>query len=293
MIVITTPTGSIGHQALAHVIEAGERVRVIARDPSRLPGGVRDRVEVVKGSTKDPAVVSEALTGADGVLWVLPPDPSAPSLHSHVMDFTRPLCDAVAEHGVPRVVAVSSLGRGAARNAGQISAVFAMDHLVESTGVHYRSLAMPGFMENMLRQVHPITAQGVFYGTLPADRKAPTVATRDIAAAAARLLTDRGWTGQQQVPLPGPEDLSPDDQARVMSEVLGRTVSYRRVPDEALTSDLVSRGMSAAWAQGLVAMSAAVDAGIYDAEPFPDRAAATPTTFRQWCRDTLLPAVTG
>lgn len=293
MIVITTPTGSIGHQTLAHVIAAGERVRVIARDPSRLPGEVRERVEVVKGSTKDQAVVSEALAGADSVLWVLPPEPAAASLHAHAMDFTRPLCDAVAAHGVPRVVAVSSLGRGVARDAGQISGVFAMDHLIESTGVHYRSLAMPGFMENMLRQLHPLTAQGAFYGTLPAGRKAPTVATRDIAAAAAALLADSTWTGQRQVPLPGPEDLSPDDQARIMSEVLGRPIAYRRLPAEALASDLVSRGASAAWARGLVAMSAAVDAGVYEAEPFPDRAAATPTTFRQWCQDTLLPAVTG
>lgn len=293
MIVITTPTGSIGHRTLAHVIEAGEPVRVIARDPSRLPGEVRGRVEVVKGSTKDPAVVDEALTGADSVLWVLPPDPSATGLHTHVMDFTRPLCDAVAAHRVPRVVAVSSLGRGVARDAGQISGVFAMDHLIESTGVHYRSLAMPGFMENMLRQLHPLTAQGAFYGTLPAGRKAPTVATRDIAAAAAALLADTTWTGQQDVPLPGPEDLSPDDQARIMSEVLGRPIAYHRVPEEALKADLVSRGVSAPWAQGLLDMSRAVTAGIYDGVPFPDRATATPTTFRQWCQDTLLPAVTG
>jgi uncharacterized protein YbjT (DUF2867 family) len=294
MIVITTPTGSIGHQTLAHVIASGAApVRVVARDPSRLPGHLRDRVEVVKGSTKDPAVVDEALTGADSVLWVLPPDPSSPSLHAHVMDFTRPLCDAIAARGVPRVVAVSSLGRGAARDAGQIAGVLAMDHLIESTGVHYRSLGMPGFMENLLHQVHPLRAEGVFYGTLPAGRRSPTVATRDIAAAAAGLLTDATWTGQRDVPLPGPEDLSPDDQARVMSEVLGRPIAYRRVPDEAMRADMVSRGVTAAWARGLVAMSAAVDTGIYDAQDYPDRATATPTTFRQWCQDTLLPAVTG
>lgn len=47
MIVVTTPTGSIGHQVLQKVLAGGEDVRVIVRDPSRLPAQVRERVEVV------------------------------------------------------------------------------------------------------------------------------------------------------------------------------------------------------------------------------------------------------
>jgi uncharacterized protein YbjT (DUF2867 family) len=43
MIVITAPTGQIGRQVLASVLDGGEPVRVIARDPSRLPAHVRGR----------------------------------------------------------------------------------------------------------------------------------------------------------------------------------------------------------------------------------------------------------
>jgi uncharacterized protein YbjT (DUF2867 family) len=289
VIVVTTPTGSIGHQTLARVIDAGAPVRVIARDPSRLTPEVRERTEVVKGSMDDPGAVAEACTGADAVLWVLPPDPRATSVHGHVIDFTRPLCDAVTAQGVQRVVGVSSLGRGTARKAGQISAVFAMDHLIESTGVHYRSLGMPGFMENILWQLQPLTRQGMFFGLLPGDRKGPACATRDIAATAAGLLLDDTWTGQDDIALPGPEDLSPDDMAAVMSEVLGRPVTYRQVPADAYRADLISHGMSEPWAQGLVDMAAAVGAGIYGTGRYPSRT-ASPTTFRQWCEDVLRPA---
>ncbi|MGW5352949.1 NmrA family NAD(P)-binding protein [Streptomyces sp. NPDC004031] len=291
MIVVTTPTGSIGHQALEHVIRAGAPVRVIARDPSRLPAAVHEHAEVVKGATDDPAALAEALTGADTVLWVLPPDPRAASVHAHVMDFTRPLCDAIVAQDVRRVVAVSSLGRTVARNAGQISAVFAMDHLVESTGVHYRSLGMPGFMENTLGQLGPIRNQGLFFGTLPARRTSPVVATRDIAAVAAALLLDPQWTGQESVAVPGPEDLSPDDMARVMTEELGRPVAYRELPREDFVAAMTGHGMTRAWAEGIAGMTAAVDAGLYDAESYPDRAVTTPTTFRQWCREVLRPAL--
>jgi uncharacterized protein YbjT (DUF2867 family) len=50
MIVVTAPTGNIGNQVLENILDCGEPVRVIARDPSRLPARTRERVEVVQGS---------------------------------------------------------------------------------------------------------------------------------------------------------------------------------------------------------------------------------------------------
>jgi uncharacterized protein YbjT (DUF2867 family) len=77
MIVITAPTGLIGHQVLGNVLGSGEPVRVIVRDPARLPVQARERVEVVPGSHGDLAVVDRAFTGADAVFWLVPPDPRA------------------------------------------------------------------------------------------------------------------------------------------------------------------------------------------------------------------------
>jgi uncharacterized protein YbjT (DUF2867 family) len=47
MIVITTPTGDIGRQVLDRILDSGQAVRVIARDPARLPARVSARAEVV------------------------------------------------------------------------------------------------------------------------------------------------------------------------------------------------------------------------------------------------------
>jgi len=46
MIVVTAPTGNIGSQVLAKILDSGERIRVIARDPSKLPARALGRVEV-------------------------------------------------------------------------------------------------------------------------------------------------------------------------------------------------------------------------------------------------------
>jgi uncharacterized protein YbjT (DUF2867 family) len=91
-----------------------------------------------------------------------------------------------------RVVGVSVLGRGTpwAANAGLVTGSLAMDDLIASTGVSYRALTMPSFIDNVLRQVEAIKHQGTFFSPVSADRKLPTCATRDLAAVAARLLLD-------------------------------------------------------------------------------------------------------
>ena len=60
MIVVTTPTGKIGSQLVPRLLAAGEKVRVIARDPSKLSPRFLDKVDVTKGSTDDPEVLSAA-----------------------------------------------------------------------------------------------------------------------------------------------------------------------------------------------------------------------------------------
>jgi uncharacterized protein YbjT (DUF2867 family) len=290
MIVITAPTGQIGRQVLAQVLDGGEPVRVIARDPSRLPAHVRGRVEVVQGSHGDPDALDKAFAGADAVFWLLPPNPRAASVEAAFLEFSRPACDAFPRHGVERVVGVSAIGRGVTDNAGLVTASLAMDDLIASTGVSYRALTMPSFMDNLLRQVEPIRNRGVFFDMVSGDRKAPTCAIRDIAAAAARLLLDESWSGVGSVPVLGPEDLSLDEMARIMSEVLGKPVRYQQIPPDAMRERLIGNGWTEAMAQGLVDMMLAKEEGLDNAEPRTPQS-TTPTSFRQWCEEVLAPAV--
>ncbi|MFB9836740.1 NAD(P)H-binding protein [Actinoallomurus acaciae] len=294
MIVITAPTGNIGHQVLDHVLAGDQPVRVIVRDPAKLPTDVRDRVEAIKGSHADPQVVTRAFDGADAVFWLLPPDRNAPSAEEAFVGFTRPAAEAMRRQGVKRVVDVSSLGRGTAPagEAGYVTASLAMDDLIAGTGVAFRALTMPGFMDNMLRQARVIKERGMFFDVIAPDLRLPAVATRDIAAVATRLLLDTTWTGQEEVLVLGPEDLSCNDMAAVISEVLETPVAYRQVPIEALRAQLTGPGRSDAMVQGMLDMMIAVDNGLYGGiARTPQHAIDTPTTFRRWCEDVLKPAV--
>jgi uncharacterized protein YbjT (DUF2867 family) len=292
VIVVTTPTGTIGRQVLENILDSGEPIRVIVRDPFRIPSQTRKRVEVVQGSHGDLDVVNQAFTDADSVFWVVPPDPHAESVEAAYVDFTRPPCEAFKSQGVKRVVDVSALGRGTAmaRNAGLVTASLAMDDLIASTRVSFRALTMPSFMDNTLRQVESIKSQAMFFWPISGDRKLPTCATRDIAAVAAKLLLNRSWSGQDSVPVLGPEDLSFNDMAQIMSEVLEKPVRFQQIPLEAFKTRLIEHGISEAMAQGMVDMMAAKNAGLDNAEPRTPQS-STPTSFRQWCEEVLKPAV--
>ncbi|GAA1883746.1 NAD(P)H-binding protein [Streptantibioticus ferralitis] len=293
MLVITAPTSTIGRQLVDALLDLGAPLRLVARDPSRLAPEVRERAEVVEGSHSDAAVIDRACEGAEAVFWLAPDDPAAPSTEAAYVDFTRPACEAFARHGVKRVVGISVLGRGTpmAGHAGLVTASLAMNDLIAASGVAYRAVSCPSFMHNLLHQVGAIKDQGKFFMMIDPDLKSPTVATRDIAATAARLLLDDSWKGSGQVACLGPEDLSPNEMAQIISEVLGTEISYRQIPGAAFKERLTGFGMTDAMAQGMVDMFDAKNQGLDNAEPRTPES-TTPTTFRQWCEEVLKPAVT-
>jgi uncharacterized protein YbjT (DUF2867 family) len=294
MIVITTPSGGIGRQVLDNLLTSGQALRVIIRNPSRIPAGAREHVEVIEGSHGDPDVVDAAFAGADAVFWLTPPDPRAESVEAAYVGFTRPAAEAFKRHAVKRVVGISALGRATpwAAHAGYVTGSLAMDDLIASTGVSYRALTVPSFMDNLLRFVEPIRNGGVFFAPIAGDRKLPSCATRDIAAAAARLLLDHSWDGAGHVAVLGPEDISYNDMAEIISEVLGKPVRFQQIPGEALKQRMLDAGVSDAMAQGVVDMWAAKDSGLDNAEPRTPES-TTPTSFREWCEEVLKPAVIG
>jgi uncharacterized protein YbjT (DUF2867 family) len=292
MIVVTAPTGDIGHQVVESLLEHGASVRVIVRDPSRLPDIVHNKVDVVQGSHADPDTVNRAFKGAEAVFWLAPADAKAESVMAAYVDFSRPAVEALKANDVKRVVGITALGRTTplAGNAGYVTGSLAMDDLIASTGVDFRALTMPSFMDNLLMQATSIKSQGMFFSPISGDLKLPSCATRDIAAVAARLLLDANWSGQQELAVLGPENISFNDMAEIMSDVLGSPVQFKQIPFEAYKARFLQFGFSEAMAHGMTDMADAKNRGL-DLGVERDSENTTPTSFRQWCQDVLRPTL--
>lgn len=292
MIVITTPRGDIGARVLDRIVAAstGERVRVVARDPSKLPHAVRDRVEVVDGSHAASAAVIQALDGATAAFWLPPGSPTEPSAQAGNVEFSRAFADALPSAGVTHVVGVSALGRGWTAPAGLVTASLAMDDLIGGTGVHDRALCCASLMDNVVRKVAPIREQGAFFAPTPVDLALPHVAETDVATVAARLLLARSWEGVEDVPLHGPEDLTQDEMAAIMSDVLGKAIRFAAMSMDQFEGMLAGMGTSQGMARDYALMMRAKNEGM-DTMYRPTDRANTPTTFRKWCETELRPTV--
>ena len=288
MILVTTPTGDIGERVARALVDAGIPVRVLARDPARLAEDVRDRVEVVQGSHADASVIGPALDGVDAVFWLPPGSPGSPGPEAAYVAFSRAFCDALPSSAVARAVGVSALGRGWPRPAGHVTASVAMDDMIAATGVAYRALACASLMDNLLRQAGSIREQGVFYGPMPGDLALPQVAKSDVADEAVRLLTASDWTDAADVPMRGPEDLTGDQMAGIVSDVLSKPVAYQAVPMDAFADTLRAVGTSDGMVRAYVQMMTAKNEGMDDGPPGEARGG---TTFRQWCEAELRPAL--
>src|SRR5437870_4188848 len=156
-ILVTTPAGNIGRRVLSELLAPEFSVRVIARNPSRLPAEIREEVEVVRGSTDDPALLRRALDGVETLFWCVPTEPlQATNVRGHYERFARAGSQAIREAGTPRVVTISAGGKGLARKAGPISGLHAMEDILNQSGAAMRHLRCGWFMENFLRQAELI-----------------------------------------------------------------------------------------------------------------------------------------
>lgn len=97
-------TGTVGSELLIQALDAGHDVRVLARDPTKLPRE-RPRLDVVQGNVKDVSAVRQTVAGVDAVLSTLG------ATDKHDPDVRRVgtanILSAMHEHGIRRLVVMA------------------------------------------------------------------------------------------------------------------------------------------------------------------------------------------
>lgn len=108
---MTGATGFVGWHVARKLVERGQQVRALVRDPSRLK---EIEAEAVRGDLRDPASLRDAVAGcsivfhvaADYRLWARNPA----ELYESNVEGTRNLLRAARDEGVQRVVYTSTVG---------------------------------------------------------------------------------------------------------------------------------------------------------------------------------------
>lgn len=290
MIVITTPTGQIGRALTEQLLGCGEAVTLLVRAAQKLPETVRKNATVFEGSLDDAEFVTYATQGAEALFWLTPPNLGAANLRAWYRQFGDVAAKAVQANRIPYVVNISS-GGGGVTDAGPISNLHEVEQVLDTVATNILHLRCGNFMENFLTQLKPIQHQGCFYYPSPGDYPIPMIATQDIASVAAQHLQKRSWTGRKILAVHGAADLSLEEAASILSDVLGKSIRYVSVPSEQFRQILLSQGASGDGAEQLLRMfDAVVNQNAYAAESRTSET-TTPTTLAQWARAVMLPLI--
>lgn len=240
MYLVTGITGKVGGATARHLLAMGKQVRALVRDESKAAAWAGKGVELVKGEWEDAAALTGALDGVEGAYLMMPPSMTPSRDFREAKAVLASYEEALRKAAPPKVVALSSMGSEKSSGLGLITSTYLMEQALGNMRFAVAFVRAGSFFENYLFGLQ--AGQG---GTLPSfyaptARKLPMIATEDIGAEVARLLTSE-WTGKRVIELGSM--VSSDDLAAAIGEVLGREVKAQAVPQEAWAGAMEGMGV--------------------------------------------------
>jgi uncharacterized protein YbjT (DUF2867 family) len=271
-IFVTGAGGNVGREVVRGLLARGAAVRVglYGREPAT------EGTDGVPFDFLDPATFAPAFTGVHRLFLVRPP-----ALGNVERDI-RPAVDAAYAHGVRHVVFLSLIG--AERNP--IVPHAAIEKLLVASDMAWTMLRCGFFMQNLdtTHCADIVEHDDIF---VPAGNgRTAFIDVRDIGEVAARALTEPGHENVAY-PLTGSESLSYDDVAAIMTEELGRPITYSDPSPLSFARRMRQRGHPRAYVNVMLGIYLTTRLGMAK-QTHPDAATLLgrpPITMRQYVRD--------
>ena len=255
-ILVTGATGNAGRSVVKALLAKGYGVRAATRNINRIPAGAG--MEAVPFDFSVPNTLVHALEGVTGLFLVAPP--MDPDVHCKLEPFIR----LTREVGVPHLVLLSALGV----DQNEEAPLRGLERTVIESRIPWTILRPNFFMENFTSGflAPMIRDQGSIF-LAAGDGKTSFVTAEDIAKVAT-VAFDEGGTGKEYS-LTGPEALDHWEVAALISEVIGRNVSYHDIPEEVMLQGARDQGLPESSVQYLGFLYSAVRSG-FCAEVYED-----------------------
>ncbi|MGC3024450.1 NmrA family NAD(P)-binding protein [Burkholderia sp. DN3021] len=262
MFLVMGITGRVGGATARHLLAQGRKVRALVRNREKATNWADQGVELIDGDWNDAAAVERALEGVEGAFVMLPavwaPSPDFSEAKSVIANYV----EALTRVAPPRVVVLSSMGANRTSGLGMITALSLLEQGLRHLTLPIAHVRAGGFFENFLYGLH--VAQGgtlpVYYN--PTSRKSTMVATDDVGAEVATLLTGPAWSGHRVVELGSM--VSADEVAAQLGEVLRRDVKAFAIPRAGWPAAFEQFGIPKGQTGSAEAMFDAVNAGWMD-----------------------------
>jgi uncharacterized protein YbjT (DUF2867 family) len=206
--------GNVGSAVVSELLKRKAHLRLLVRKPE---GSATDGIEVVQGDLLDPPSVRRALEGVDKLylLNAVTPDELTQALIA---------IDLAHRAGLKQMVYHSVYKADHFKDVPHFASKAAVEEMLKTFRLPYTILRPNYFMQNETTLKDVLTKAGLYPMPL-GDTGVSAVDVRDIAEAAATVLTEDGHLGQSY-DLNGPEPVTGPGAAKIWSEVLKREVRY-------------------------------------------------------------------
>ena len=204
----------------------------------------------------DPAIVEQALRGADALFWLTPSEMTSHDPLGTARRMAEAGASVIRKHPDLHVVQLSSAGAFLPSGTGPIVGHYDTEEKFRAAGKNIVSLRPNEFMENVFFSLPTIIEQDSIYTSIPGSVKAPFIATQDIAEVAAEFLL-KPIDGHHVIDIVGPQEISLDEWARIAGQAIGKQIRVVTVPGDKLKAAMSQSGMSPEMAALLVEMEEA------------------------------------
>lgn len=273
-ILVTGASGNIGTPLVQALRAQGADFDVLRSHASAEPNARQ-------ASFDDPASLTAAFRGIDTLFVLLP-------LVPHKLTLARNVAQAAQQAGVKHIVRSSGAGADAQSPFALPRLQGSIDQIFADTGLATTFLRPAGFMQNYAGYMADMVKAGTLYGAT-ADQPQSLIDVRDIAAAAATILLQPQAHAGKAYTLTGAEALSDSARAAILSDLLGRQVSFVEVSQEAANASMAQLGMPPVLVEWLSSLNQIISRGYAGAisPDLPQLLGRAPLDFRQFVQDHL------
>lgn len=262
MFVISGVTGNTGSIVAQTLIDQGQPVRVIVRSDAKGEPWKAKGAEVAVAEIIDTDAMTQALQGASGAYFLLPPDLTNDDFLGDSLKRADSIVAAAKAARLPHSVILSSVGAQHTDRVGPISTIGHMERLFVAANIPLTAVRPAYFLENIKDLMPVVLKEGVYPSMIqPLDFKIDMVATTDIGVTVADALLNPPTIQHRVIELKGAEQYSAEDIAAALSKSLGRQITPVPVPQEAWVDTFKQGGLSLQSAETMAEMHENINNG--------------------------------
>src|SRR6476469_888001 len=224
---VTGATGEQGGATARALLARGQRVRALTRNPSAAAPLAALGADVVYADFRDRASVDAALKGVDTLFAVTTPFGSSVAAE---VEAGATLVEAAA--GLRHVVFTSAANADRGTGIPHFESKFLIERSLTEQHVPWTVLGPAAFMDQYAGPWHRSSYErGVLSVPLPPDKPLALIASADIGAFAAHVLTRPAEFANRRIDIAS-DELTGPEIARVLAAALGRGLRYEQAPIE-------------------------------------------------------------